>query len=316
MPDFKNMSEGMFILLFGGIMAGVFALSLGFFWLDLEYSDNDVIRHYQIEKAQRRVAVAKNNVRTVIVGDSSAGTSIDAVAFSRLTGMGTENYALTGSFGIVGSANMLARAVLHNPGLRNAIIVHTPFIWTRHFSKQGYFDTTPEFNQVLPGLVDGPLLEWIKMALNLKEIQWGFAALAGGGSKRPISAEEDYLQSSPKRYSNGALMLNMRELVSDRINDDKLKELDVLVSVCRRHGLNCIFIHGPLHTTIAEASKTALASLQTQLEIYNGRNNFQILPDYIYLRETMVGDSADHVDPFYRNYVTGLYAHRLKSFLR
>jgi hypothetical protein len=136
---FEEISAGSFV---GGVLAAIIVLHAGAFMLyhfGPRIENNDQILAYQIEKLEQSRDRA---IEAIIVGDSAAGNAIQADLFSKITGKSTIHVALTGSYGFVGSLNMVKQARRVHPEIQNVIIVHTLDMWFRPFSRQGFFKTS------------------------------------------------------------------------------------------------------------------------------------------------------------------------------
>ncbi len=314
------MNNKKFIIYFIGAAVCTLALSFLLFQCDLSGSDNDVIRHYQMDKFETKVPSST----VLVVGDSSAGNAIDSIYFQELTGQPTENVALTGSFGLPGTLEMMQAAVEKNPRLKNIIIIQTLDIWRRPFAKEGVFELergkhlgfwSPQFSR-------NPYIEYAEYASQLKNI---FRALRSLVQTTPlarfipadaqivrINAESDYLQQEALTYSNSGKILKGDEQLSAIIDPKNLEVLYRIDVWCGEQHLNCLYLHGPLHETVYQNSLFEVKEINAALR---GAKYIQMFPQVLTFKNDKIGDSINHVALPFKKEATKEYYKMVKTYL-
>lgn len=314
------MSGGEFVgaLLFLVILS--FGGSAAVFKADIGCSNNDIVRRYQLDKLNDF-----KGVKTVIVGDSSAGNAIEAEYFYELSGERTENLALTGSFGLVGSFATAKRAIKAEPEIRNVIFMQTLDIWTRPFSREGFFEISEDVwgDKINDEFFDYTKeIDYLQYATDVRKIARAAKCRIGEyeignkvlGERQIIRVdkENDYLKQTPETYQNGGKKLKGDEKLAKEISEDKVKVYEMIDWFCGENNLNCVFAHGPLNETVYNNS---LAEIGEISKIVLGAKNIRPVTDIVVLKNEETGDSIDHVARDYKKAVTKRYFERLKDFL-
>ena len=260
-----------------------------------------------------KILSTRNDLETIIVGDSSAGNAIDAAYFESLSGLKTQNLALTGSFGFIGSYNIIRHAQIRQKKLKNVLIINTLDVWRRPFNEQAFFDTLDGLPAVELKLSSGKvrLSTALHYKFNPREIYWYFKyRLHPLPSKESI--ENDYLVQHEERFSNGKKKLEPKEFITSLINEDNTLTYEALGKLCTDLSLHCIFMHGPIHRTVYEKSYSAIAHINNYLKKEVGL--FTVTKVFSYPPEK-IGDSVDHIDPLYKKEVTKDYFETIKDTL-
>ena len=269
---------------------------------------NDLIKEYQLGKIQNKDFL---EVATIFVGDSSCGNAIDAKYFSELSKEKSVNLSLTGSWGVVGSLGIIKKAIKSNPKIKNIIIMQTPDIWRRPFSKEPILElySTKEIFENLD------LTTISSYYFNPKEIWWHLKSLY---SKQNISEKidttNDYIQQKQKKYSNGKKTFHKNESLNYiKINKTKKRELSMLEDFCTQNSLHCIFLKGPTHTGLTENSTEYLQNIDTLFvnteAITYDKTNFSY-------DNSCIGDSIDHIDTVCKKLSTQKYFSTIKEHLK
>lgn len=244
------------------------------------------------------------------MGDSSAGNAIDAEYFTQLSHLESANLSLTGSWGILGSLGVLQHALRSNKNIQNVIIIQTLDIWKREFSKESILELFTlkdsyknlDFNTI------------ISHNFNPKEIWWHLKKW-GLGEERTTTIEYgyDYVSQKSNRYSN-----HKREMPKSssyehlKISEAKKDEYRMLEAFCKTNTLNCIFIHGPIHSTIAKNSPSYIKRVDNFLL---STSEIDYISTIFAYDNSYIGDSPDHVDVKYKREVTLDYYRALESLL-
>ena len=302
MEDYKS-----FVFWFVGLVGACTILlalvTYGLFGKDLPYTENDLVRQYQIHKLTNIP-----DIQLLVVGDSSAGNAIDAALLSSLTGVHAENVALTGSFGIEGSTNMIRQALHAGQPVRYVLVVETLDIWHRSYPEQGIIDTSR-------GLPDDPEFSFSRATLwkylfNPKQIQWAVNFYLH--EPIPFVISNDYRKQNADTYASGVRIVTNAGLPTE-IDSTKQKAITDLGRLCLRERLICVYAHGPLHENVALQSQATLAAVNALLARVPG---LAAVPDLPTFPNQKIGDSIDHVAPAFKQESTRIYAQMLALFLK
>jgi|CXWL01.1.fsa_nt_gi hypothetical protein len=268
--------------------------------LDIPYTENDQIRIYQLEKLER-----DKGINLLIVGDSAAGNAVDAEQFGVLTGTKALNVALTGSFGIEGSLGMVRQALRLGQPIRYVVIIQTLDIWHRPFSEEGVFDTSQGLEGcVIKEICDNPM-SVTKYLLNPKEIFWFFRHLVS--PLRPLEVENDYRRQHPDTFMNGKKVLSGDSALSPYVDPGKKEAYRAFDLLCKELGLICVYMHGPLHADVGEASGEALLNVN---QVLLGSHSIRVDPSVPLFEGSMMGDTTDHIAPPFKKVTTKVYAEK------
>ncbi len=261
---------------------------------------------------------------TVIVGDSSVGNSIDSVYFSNLSNQSTQNLALTGDFGLVGTFEMMTRALEKNPELKNIIIIQTLDIWRRPFSKEGIF----EFGDLK--LLDvwdsyfssNPYLEYLEYSTQVKNIlelgryvlekTFFSRLLFDPAHKASINIEHDYLRQGQKTYANGQLFIKEDAHLENNIDPSNREIFHLMDIWCGEKQINCLYLNGPIHETLFLNSSSLIQNINQSLA---DSKNIKIFPQVLFYENGKIGDTLEHVDVPFKKQSTQDYFELLKTSL-
>lgn len=270
-------------------------------------SATHTIRTYQFKKIERY-----SNVDTVIIGDSSSGNAIDANYFSLLSNKKTINLSLVGSFGIEGSLNMLKKVKKKLPNIKNVLIVHTLDIWTRDFSRDGYFSTIDNLMQLnkVSYLFKNVYLEYFIYVTNPKVMYWllrDFIRYLNSKNYYSIDTKNDYLRQDEKTFANGKKKASFKNvlLLKEDIKKNKKEMYLLLDEYCKTNNLNCIYAHGPIHNNVYEQSQDYIKEINTFL--IEKSNNVHVKKKVFHYETKNMGDSLDHVDVKMKKHSTQKY---------
>jgi hypothetical protein len=262
--------------------------------LHITYNENDRILEYQNKKLKK----LKNEViQTLIVGDSSAGNAIDAEYFSKISGSKTVNVALTGSYGLIGSLNMIKRVVSEHKELKNIIIMQSLDIWYRELSLTAYFKTKYSSLKEMNGIIDNLSSKYLAYLFNIQEINWFVKSLYEEADSE-IDLNHDYTKQKPYTFSNEKKSLKEDTHLKDRVNRDKIKVLAMIDRYCGEKELNCIYLHGPLHVSLVKKDRKIIENINSTLS--KTMKNITFIAKPFALKATQLGDSNDHVDIGYK----------------
>lgn len=272
-------------------------------------TENDFILNYQLQKLER---TKQEPVRTVIVGDSSAGNAVDATRFTALSGEPTLNLALTAGYGITGSLNMLKRAAALHPELRRVLIIQSPDMWHRPLDLSGYFKTRTgplsAFKPVVPDLYS----QYLAYLFNIKQINW-FVKYLTAPRTYAIDTAHDYTRQHEEHYSMGALKLKKRHPLPATIPPEKAKALSMLDTYCHTRHLQCLYLHGPMYRDVLKQSSDALRNINALLR--STLHHVRFVPAFYAADPSELGDKIDHIDPKWKEKSTEKIFEAIRPYL-
>jgi hypothetical protein len=270
------------------------------------YTSNELILNYQEKKIDK---LYNTNIQTIIVGDSSAGNAIDANEFTKLSNKKTINLSLTGSYGLIGSLNMIKNIHKKHPEIKNIIIMQTLDIWRRPLSKTSFFKSNKEPLLKNEDLINNIYFEYIKYIFNLKELKWAIKNTTHK-LKTKIDLNHDYTKQSKKKFSNKKKRLKNR-LLSKNIHRDNIKLLKAIDNYCSENKLKCIYLHGPLHETVVKNSQDTIKNINSTIK--NNISSIVFLENTFAVEPSKLGDSNDHIDPKYKKIITKYIFLKIKN---
>jgi hypothetical protein len=235
----------------------------------------------------------------VFLGDSSLGNAISAEEWSRLTSGHALNLALSGSYGYVGSYNMLRRVLdWHAP--RHVIIMQTAEMMRRPVSEESYLLTAPGLS--------ASLVSFFRLTMSVQQVASSLRWLTKNGPNlafgRPLPPESREAQIVNGYVRQAAERTPDQKIVTwtpSSINPQKIKYLAKIGDLCKSHGLDCIYMHGPLGAKKCRAFDAYFEEV-ARLITAQGLRMVQTRP--ICVPEAELGDSDDHVRPDLKNLYT------------
>ena len=280
--------------------------------IDFSITDNDAIKHYQLEKIN---SSNLSNINTIILGDSSGGNAIDSKLFSELSGLNTKNLCLTGSWGLVGSLGILKKSIEKNKNIKNVIIIHTLDIWKREFSKESILELFTLSDILENKYVNNNTI--FGYLFNPKEIFWHLKFMVrkflGLEVDNLIDYENDYTKQGNTKYSNGKKQIEQNYSFNNfRISESKIIELNYLQDYCISKNLNCMFVHGLIHEEVLNNSKSYVEYLNNNLEKLIKINFSKNIFSY---PNNKMGNSNDHIDVEFKKESTLDYYNLIKKDL-
>lgn len=307
----KEIKPKKFFLILLNLILLVFSISIFSKFIDLEITDNDVIRNYQIEKLK----VNSGKLDTIILGDSSSGNGFNSKYFNQLSGLNSLNLSLTGSWGIFGSIGMIKEAQKYNSNIKNVIIIHSLSIYNRDISKEALLTLFP-IDETIKFI---GMNEWLGYYLNLDEYIWNLKYFVKKFIlKKPLNWEidykNDYIKQNINKFSNNKIQPkfddNQKYL---KISNDKIEEILYLNNFCKNYFLNCIFLNGPMHEDLIEyINSPEDFILQNLLDKFE---NVIYVPDLFLYSNFKMGDSSSHIDVSFKNESTHNFYFKIKEYL-
>jgi hypothetical protein len=306
-----KLSPRVFVLFFlATVILALLSAYVGF-RLDVGSKRIDALRRYQIEKFK----AAKDKVETILVGDSSAGNAIDAGLFTELSGQYTLNLALAGSFASGSNFNFIRYFKREAPNLKNIIIMQTLDSWRRPFSKQGYFETLryvgfPQQNSpIFPSRV-----EYLEYVTDVKGVGQLFRkAFSRKKPRRQVDPVSGFVLQHGERFSNGLREIHSNEWLREDMDEGNKTMFSVLDDLCSRDSINCIYVHGPIHTVLVQDSPSTIEHIN---RFIRSSKTIISLTKVFHYSDSQMGDSPDHVDPSIKKDVTKEYHEAIKEYLK
>jgi hypothetical protein len=289
------------ITLMLGALAGISAVSYRYGLIDVA---TRAIYDFQVAKIEDAAAMD-----VIFVGDSSLGSVIDVPLFSRLSGSPSASLALSGTYGLGASFNMIRRAAaLHD--VRTAVVVHSLNTMTRPDVIAGYFFTTSDLK-----LTELSPIEIAKLYLNYETASETIQEVRKRG----------FLREAPKM--EGGYIAQRRRTSHDRTPDEELEKKPLLpgmvspaavefvvrmVDYCEQNGIRCVYAHGPIYDGYCKTSAPYLETLNDAIK-GAGMEVVEGTPPCVPSDE--IGDEVDHVAPAMRDTYTRWYYEKLRPYL-
>lgn len=283
---------------------------------------SDVLNH-QIARLEQNKATD-----LVLLGDSTLNAAIDEQLFAELTGHSVQSLALTGLWGYAGSLALLERMIERRPPAA-VLLMHTSDMMGRETSDFGYFLASEQAASHL--LTDPDVMSAVKdnltSAQNFKkwyknwrrrmkksgQMEWPFrptdAALPGQSAS--LGAQGPSIRDEV--FGNADLGPFMRKHMNlSHINQEKVKYLERLSTLCRNHDLPCFYAHGPIASPFLEDVHRFHQVANPIIEAL-GLHLLPGTPEALAYDE--VGDTEDHVAPEARTAFTCRFASLLRPHL-
>jgi hypothetical protein len=251
------------------ILTLVISISL----IDLIIDDpiSDPLLEYQLNK------IDKNEIiKSVFIGDSSCGNSIDVSYF----GTPVQNLSLTGDYNISNTYRMLKRAHISHPELESVFIMQSFDVFSRNDSDMLNIDLN-SLNYVT------------KVYSKLKGLKYMFTVRPFVSFK--IDYDNDFLKQNDKR------ILKSENLVLEKdISTYNVKSILKIKNYCIKNNLNYTFLFGPsIHIIKNEQYYSIISFLK--------ENKINFINNYFELNEINIGDGIDHVSPDFKKNSTKFY---------
>jgi hypothetical protein len=280
----------------GTLLTGLAAFTAAGYGLGIVDTGNAEIYDYQLKKIEH---LKKADI--VFVGDSSLGNGIDAKYFTDLSGLTTANLALSGSYGLGGSLNMIHRVLKNGDHPKAVVIMQSITTMTKSHAFAGYFFSAPPLSKL--SLPPDKILE---IYLNLGAAKQILRQLMRKGLhiKQP-AITNDYLEQrwSPNQPAE-IIEAKLKPLLPDMIAEGQLEYLAQIANLCRSSRLICIYAHGPVYEGYCQEARAYLERLDTKIRL-TGLHVLSGTP--VCLEQNEIGDSIDHVKPDLKQVFTRRY---------
>jgi hypothetical protein len=289
------------ITLMLGTLAGISAVSYRYGLIEVA---TRAIYNHQVEKIEDAAAMD-----VIFVGDSSLGSAINVPLFSDLNGAPAASLALSGTYGLGASFNMIRRAAARHD-VRTAVVIHSLNTMTRSDVAAGYFFTTTDLK-----LTELSPIEIAKLYLNYRTAKETFKEVRKRGFERePPKMEGGYIaqrtRSSHDRTPDEELA--KKPLLPGMVSPAAVEFVVRMVDYCDQKGIRCVYAHGPIYDGYCKASAPYLETLNEAITSA-GMEVVEGTPPCVPLDE--VGDEVDHVAPVLRDTYTRWYYERLRPYL-
>jgi len=268
------------------------------------------------EYQKNKIYSASSEVETIIIGDSSGGNAINAIRYSQIANEKALNLCLTGSFGIIGSANILEKAVERFPNLHTVIIIHTLDIWGRDITKAPWWLDT--YTLCPSNLLKNPLPMWrifvsaVKYYFTTTHLKNYLYSLLSPNRTDGISKMADYISQGKKTYANSEKTISPDATLDNmRVQQENIMALKNIDKAIESHDLSVFFIHGPLYKSLADNSINYIDKIKQILPAE--LSNVKFISKVVSLTKAQTGDSVDHTLPAYKNKITKRYYELIKN---
>ena len=306
----KEYPNRLFFLVLIAVVTALHFFAFLINYMDFHYSQNDIL----LEKQMEKIGSSQATIKTIIVGDSSAGNAIDAEFFGELSGSETLNLSVTATYGIISSLNIAKQARLQHPEIKNVIIVQALNIWDRPFSREGFYKTESNINTDDIGSDFFSTYKWIDRIEYKLGYRWLRRFTKYSLGTRPETViSNDYIKQDNETYRNGKLREPEEGLPVKNIKPRKKDVFLIFDDYCAEMELNCVFIHGPIHENIyintdEEYFEQIFNVIDSSKTIYSSHTVFSI-PN-----ENM-GDSQSHIDITHKPEMTQRYYQEIREYI-
>lgn len=284
-----------------GALAGISAASYRYGLIDVATRK---IYDIQVEKIEGAAAMD-----IIFVGDSSLGSAINVPLFSGLSGSPSASLALSGTYGLGASFNMIRRAAARHD-VRTAVVMQSLNTMTRPDVIAGYFFTTADLK-----LTELSPIEIAKLYLNYETVSETFQEVRKRGFMREApKMEGGYIAQRPRTSHDRTPdeELERKPLLPGMVSPAAVEFIVRMVDYCEQNGIRCVYAHGPIYDGYCKASAPYLETLNEAITSA-GMEVVEGTPPCVPYDE--VGDEVDHVAPIMRDTYTRWYYERLRPYL-
>jgi hypothetical protein len=287
------------------LLGGLATISIASYRYGLIDVASRFIYDYQVAKIEDA-----DEMNLVFVGDSSLGSAINADLFSELAGSPSASLALTGTYGVGASFNMIRQANDQHD-VRTAVVMQGLNTMTRPYVVAGYFFTTTDLK-----LSELSPVEIAKLYLNYRTAKETLQQVMRHGFLRePPEMEGGYTKQRARRPDHRAgpddEVVN-NPLLPGMVASPEIEFIERIAEYCESESIRCVYAHGPIYDGYCKAAAPYIESLNQAitgagLEVVEGT------PPCVPLDE--LGDQVDHVAPPMRESYTRWYYERLRPYL-
>lgn len=283
-------------ILFLVALVGMATLSAVGYGLGLVDASNHNLFDYQVRKLDQA-----DPVDIIFVGDSSLGNAIDADLFGKLAGARTLNLALSGTYGVGASYNMIRRSFeRHHPRL--VVVMQSLKTMKRPEAAAGYFFTTnhPQWSDLSP-------IELAKVYLSLRAASETVIEIRRNGLARMATAMVgDYV---PQQMRGTDRLMPPAEVADEpllpgMISREQLRFLRRIGAFCKAKGVACLYASGPIYDGYCAQSAAYQAALA---DAVRAAGLILVEGTPLCIPIAQVGDAVDHVKPEFKDEYTRRY---------
>lgn len=267
---------------------------------------------YQNGKIRNQARIAE----TILVGDSSLGTAVDAALFGQLTGAPAVNLALTGTFHYGGAYAQL-KALANGPNkIRSVVLMYAIDAPASALSLDGSFFLSPI--PIVPGLGAGSNIRLLRNYMRrlmdgsaAADFLWRTATGHRDTALAPELYQYDYAVSFGRiRLEDNGFQIPLKAAQTSG------GFLPLIVELCAKQGWTCVYSHGPLVSHVLEFSKGDGMSYFSSVETEFAELGLTLAtPKPVLLPPEQRGDTFFHVHPDFRWVATQRYAEILQPLL-
>jgi hypothetical protein len=291
------------VVVFLGAIGALLTLSGIGYGLGLVDASNRSVLDYQLDKVDQA-----GRVDIIFVGDSSLGNAINAKLFSSLSGAKTLNLALSGTYGVGASYNMIRQSFeVNHP--RVAIVMQSLKTMKRPEAAAGYFFTTdhPDWADLSPVELAKVYLSYRAASETLSEIR------RNGLTRLATTIEGDYIAQQirdPNRLKPVAEAAQ-EPLLPGMISREQLRFIKRIGEYCKAQGITCLYASGPIYDGYCKtaAYRTALDNAIEAAGVTVVKGTPFCVPI------DQLGDAVDHVAPSLKEEYTRRYYAALAPYL-
>lgn len=248
-------------------------------------------------------------VEVIFLGDSSLGHAIDASHFSDIAQMKTLNLALTGSYGLLGSYNMLRHSSTKQP-VKTAVIMQSLDIFSEPISYVGYHQTLADLDRPEEISINFPT--YFDIYFNVGIFAGIFKAWRSSDPNGMIGEviSDDYVIQGPQMDE-----LSIQQKIEkhmwhlESIVKDRYVALKLINKYCNENNINCIFTTSPY---LEQACNKNLDYIDEIIDLAV-RTGITTLNNQICFPSAHAGDSFNHINKLFKKKYTKLYYDLLKS---
>ncbi|MGH6881425.1 hypothetical protein [Hypericibacter sp.] len=283
-------------VLFVTALVGMVTLSMIGYGLGLVDASNRNLFDYQVRKIDQA-----DQIDIVFVGDSSLGNAIDADLFGKLAGARTLNLALSGTYGVGASYNMVRRSFeRHHPRL--VVVMQSLKTMKRPEAAAGYFFTTdhPQWSDLSP-------VELAKVYLSFRAASETITQIRRNGLTRMATVMVgDYVPQQMRGTDRLAPPAEVAEepLLPGMISHEQLRFLQRIGTFCKSQGVPCLYASGPIYDGYCAQSAAYQGALADAVRAA-GLTMVEGTP--LCMPIDHVGDAVDHVKPEFKDEYTRRY---------
>ena len=309
---YKNFNIWFLALVFGALMSAallaVFRIGGG---------DNDLILRYQLSKLND-FSRQKEKLDFAILGDSSAGNSVSVEELERLSGRKSGNFALTGSYGVLGSLYFM-RQLHERLGVKQFFLIHSVDVWHRDLRKEAIFKLRPlgslnEYDKFVQGRIHWEFLKYLlnpQRLANRVEYFVRYTLSYIRGARMLGEIENDFLAQRHETFANGAKRLET-PMQWEPLSAHKLQELQLVKQYCVSKRIKCVLMSGPVHES---AYNLLQERLEQAFEDLDSKDGYFILDLSVpMLPATKMGDTLDHVDRHWKAFSTRIFWKQITKY--